>query len=317
MTKPKLTAVIPCLNEAITLKSVVEGIRCIEPDALIVVVDNGSSDGTSDLAQELSCLVIKQPNSGKGNAFRIAISHLNSDIFFMVDGDDTYGLENLSTAIQMVASGENDMVIGKRIAVSPLVKSRNGHNLGNELFTRVTRTFFHEDISDSLSGYRVMSSGFVKSFQGGNSKFELEVELNTHARIIGCNVGTVTSKVSGRPEGSTSKLSTLPDGFRIILRLIQLFKNERPLLSFSILATPWFALSAFSIWKVLQTFFQTKEIANFPTLIGGVASFIVGVNLWAAGILISRIQLLRREAVVSVYRQNQSTFLQRNFTNEE
>jgi glycosyltransferase involved in cell wall biosynthesis len=303
VNNPTVVAIIPCLNEELTLASVVTELREQRPDAHIVVVDNGSTDGTRKLAENLSCQLITQPRLGKGHAFRAAINQLDYDLYFMVDGDNTYGLENLNEAICKVSSGEFEMVVGKRVADKHAAKGRGGHNFGNWFFTKLTKIFFHNAIEDSLSGYRVMNKGFVKSFQGGHSKFELEVELNTHARILGSSVGTVNSLIRERPHGSESKLSTLRDGLRIIARLSRLFKNERPIFSFSMFALPWFVVSAFAIENVLNTFFSTRQIANFPTLIGGVGCFIVGLNLWTAGLIISRIQSLRKDLVVASYRQ--------------
>jgi glycosyltransferase involved in cell wall biosynthesis len=312
LERHNFTAIVPCLNEESTIEMVVLEIRKVMKEAVIVVIDNGSTDRTNEIARGLSCQVLEQPNPGKGNAFRLAINNLNSDIFFMVDGDNTYSLDNLNEAISMVSSGTYDMVIGRRVSKDYNVKSRSGHDFGNWFFTKITNLFFHHGIEDSLSGFRVMNAGFVKSFQGGNSKFELEVELNTHARVLGSNVGTVETLIRSRPEGSISKLSTFSDGFRIISRLVQLFKNEKPMVSFLIFALPWFLVSFLAIENVLRTFFATKEIANFPSLIGGVGCFIVGINLWGAGLIVSRIQMVRRDLSIYAYREFQGKHVRYN-----
>jgi len=310
MKVPSIAVIIPCFNEETTISSVIESVWVRVPRATIIVVDNASTDNTLEVAKRMGALVMRQPRRGKGNAFRLAISAMSADIFFMVDGDNTYGIENLVSAIEMIASGEIDMVVGTRVPANPYVEFRTGHSFGNRLFTRINKTVFHEQIEDSLSGFRVMSSGFVKSFLGGQSGFELEVELNRHARILDCNIGTVTSLISARPEGSVSKLSTLTDGISILKRVLQMFKEERPLLSFSVLAFPWFITSVLSIKNVLESYFELREIANFPTLIGGVGCFIVSLSLWSSGMIISKVQLIRKDQMIFAYRAHQSRLLQ-------
>lgn len=297
----KALAIIPCYNEEVSIGSTIKELKEKVPGITIWVVDNNSTDSTSDVAKKSGVRVLSCPVRGKGFAVRTAFSKIKNDfdVIFMIDGDHTYGIENIHKGFDLIISGGYDMVVGHRVQVGDAkevrtVHYRKGHASGNKLFSILFRVLFGTEISDTLSGWRVFSPGFVSSFSGGASGFELETELNAHLYLLKGSVTTLPVSYKGRIQGSDSKLRTLPDGIRILSRLFFLFRTERPLFAYTLLGFPWFALSAILIGNVLESYFEAGLVPNFPSLIAGVGSFLVSILLWVTGILLSNQRILRR-----------------------
>ena len=302
-----LLAIIPCFNESLSIKETIQSILDVEPNATIVVVDNASTDDTASKAKEMGATVLHEPRRGKGLAFRRGLSHihLNFSSVLMVDGDATYGMESLKAAMDLVEKDGYDMIIGVRTestSKSRLQQYRRGHVLGNQIISFVFRRFFGIQITDTLSGWRVFSPAFLYSFQGGNSGFELETELNAHVRSINALITERPISYHGRVEGSTSKLSTYRDGWKILRRNIQLVKNERPFLAFSVLASPWLMGALLLMAIVLSDFFKTGLVPRFPSLIAAVGAFAVAAQLGVAGIILERVRLNRIMHLQTLYR---------------
>ena len=298
--------VIPCLNEQETIREVVSEIKKYLPNSKVVVVDNGSHDDTVIMARKAGAIVVNEPTKGKGFAVRKAFSLIptGTTSIFMVDGDATYGLEAINEAVEMVELFGFDMVVGKRLVSKTTQKTleyRPGHKLGNLFLSKIFQNLFQVHISDTLSGWRVMSVGFVKSFPGGASRFELEAELNAHVHSLNTSVGEIEVSYSERPPNSHSKLRTYSDGFLILRRNLSLFKNSRPLLAFSLLATPWLVVGTTLIVKVIAEYLKIKLVPHFPSLIVGVTCVLVSSLLWTAGIIIERIRLQRCDLMRLVY----------------
>jgi len=296
----KVLALIPCNNEELSIGLTINEIRTYIPDIEIWVIDNGSTDKTGVLAQELGARVIKCPTLGKGYAIRSAFSKVGDrfDAIFMVDGDHTYSIENLSLAIDAIVNDGFDMVVGTRVQEDWNIATRGnhyrrGHSSGNILLTRFFKFLFGIEIKDTLSGWRCFSPGFVRSFPGGASGFELETELNAHIFLIQGAFKSLDVGYRGRVEGANSKLHTIKDGLRILRRLLFLFRSERPLIAYTALGAPWFILSLILIRNVLDTYFTLSLIPNFPSLIAGVGSFIASVLLWTTGMLLANQRITR------------------------
>jgi glycosyltransferase involved in cell wall biosynthesis len=295
----KVLALIPCHNEELSIGLTINEIRSVVPDIEIWVIDNGSLDRTSFIAKELGARVIKCPTLGKGYAIRLAFSKIDSqfDAIFMVDGDYTYSIENLNQAIDMIVNDGFDMVVGTRVEewdnASRGKHYRRGHTKGNALLSGIFKTLFGIEIKDTLSGWRCFSPGFVRSFPGGASGFELETELNAHAFLINGALICIDVGYRGRIEGASSKLNTTKDGIKILRRLLFLFRTERPLVAYTALGIPWFILSLILIKSVLENYFELNLIPNFPSLIAGVGSFIASVLLWTTGMLLANQRITR------------------------
>ena len=308
--KNSILAIVPCLNEELSIVETISEIKKFMPEIEIWVVDNNSTDNTATLAESAGARIIQCEQIGKGFAIRKAFSLVNSNYqaIFMVDGDSTYSIENLPKAIKLVTSGRFDMVVGKRIDakevdVDRLAKYRIGHKFGNKFLSFLFRFLFDIQISDVFSGWRVFSPGFVKSFMGGNSSFEIEAELNTHAYVLSAAVSEVPVQYRGRKIGSESKLLTYSDGSKIIRKQLKLFRNEKPLMAFTLLSTPWVLASAWLFNSVLNEFLETGLVPRFPSLIAATGMFILAGLLWIAGVILERVRLLRVYQARTLYSQ--------------
>jgi glycosyltransferase involved in cell wall biosynthesis len=300
---------LPCLNESISLKKTITSISSELPGCTIIVIDNGSTDGSQLIAKESKAILINEPRRGKGYAFKAALKMINTEYkaVFMVDADDTYGLENLRKSIDAVKNLGYDMVVGQRtIVTSPDTQRpgayRIGHKLGNKVFTVIGEAFHPAGINDTLSGYRVFSPSFLHSFTGGNSGFELEAELNAHAYLMGSAVLNLDVSYRGRNFGSESKLSTYKDGLRILRMSFRIFRNNRPQIAFSMLSIPWLIVSILSTYRALAGYFETGLVSQFPSLIVGVGTFVVFSLLIAAGIILERVKQVRFTIAQIAYR---------------
>ena len=289
--KSKNLAIIPCLNEELSIAETIRDIKEIVPEIEIWVVNNKSSDKTAEVARAAGAQIINCEQSGKGFAMRKAFSLIDSSYqtIFMVDGDATYSVSSLPQAMRMISDDGFDMVIGKRVkgegnGKDRLAEYRIGHKSGNKFLSFMFRVLFNMKISDIFSGWRVFSPGFIKSFMGGNSGFEIEAELNTHAYVLSAAVREIPVQYFGRKIGSKSKLNTYSDGFRIIRKQLELFRNEKPLL-------------------VLNDYLETGLVPRFPSLIAATGMFILAGLLWIAGVILERVRALRVYQARAIYSQ--------------
>src|SRR5258708_26270601 len=231
-----VAVLVPCNNEEQTISSVVRSFRSALPGATIYVYDNNSADGTRAAAEAAGAEVRVEPTQGKGWVIRRMFADIDADYYVLVDGDDTYDSSAASSMLSLLEKQHLAMVIGRRLPDSP-VAYRSGHELGNRVFTRAVAVLFGERLTDILSGYRVMSRGFVKSFPVFSSGFEIETELTVHALTLRLPVAEGATRYRARPHGSLSKLHKYPHGLLIPKTILALFKNEKPLLFFSLLSS--------------------------------------------------------------------------------
>lgn len=291
---------IPVLNEESSIVETIRSIRRYLPSAELVVIDNGSTDETCRRAESERVTLLREPQKGKGYAIRKGFSYISHDYsaVVMIDGDDTYGCDRLVESIELVEKFGFDMVVGNRVPDSSSSDNRKpvyrrSHAFGNFLFSKISVFLHPSPIVDSLSGFRVMSSKFVRSFPGGASGFEIETELNAHSYLISASVTNIDVMYRGRGENSTSKLRTYKDGFKILRTNFELFRNNRPQLAFSIFALPWFLLGMILTVYVAIKFLETGLVLQFPTFIAGVGSLTVSALLFTSGIILERIKLAR------------------------
>lgn len=227
--------IIPCLDEEAAIARVVTEFRGALPTATIYVYDNNSTDRTREVAAAAGAVVRAESRPGKGNVVRRMFSDVEADIYVMVDGDDTYDASVAPQLIARLVDDNLDMVVGRRVETHQAAY-RPGHRLGNRVLTGLVRRLFGSRIDDMLSGYRVFSRRFVKSFPSSSREFEIETELTVHALQMRMAVAEVDTNYKERPVGSASKLRTFRDGWRILLTIMNLMRNERPLLFFALLA---------------------------------------------------------------------------------
>ncbi len=225
---------VPCFNEGAAIAKVVADFRAALPTATVYVYDNASTDDTAAVAALAGAEVRREDRRGKGNVVRRMFQDIEADIYVMVDGDDTYDATAAPELVERVLVDNLDMVVGRRVETHQAAY-RAGHRLGNAVLTGLVRSLFGAKIVDMLSGYRVFSRRFVKSFPSFSREFEIETELTVHAMQMRMPVAELDTDYKERPPGSVSKLRTFRDGWRILLTITNLMRNERPLLFFSLL----------------------------------------------------------------------------------
>ncbi|MGH6797302.1 MAG: glycosyltransferase family 2 protein, partial [Roseiarcus sp.] len=233
-TPARIAVIVPCYNEEAAIGAVVRDFRAALPSAEIYVYDNNSRDGTAERARAAGAVVRGETRRGKGNVVRRMFADVEADIYVLVDGDDTYDAAAAPALVRALVDGGFDIISGRRVAVAQTAY-RAGHLLGNRLLTRLTALMFRVRLGDLLTGYRVMSRRFVKSFPFTAEGFGVETELTVHAVRLLMPMIEIDTRYKERPQGSVSKLNTWRDGFRILLTIVALVREERPLVFFSVL----------------------------------------------------------------------------------
>ena len=294
MNEERIAVLVPCYNEGIAIRKVVESFKTVLPTATIYVYDNNSTDGTFEIARQSGAIVRREILQGKGNVVRRMFADIDANVYVMVDGDATYDASSAPVMIEKLLSEQMDMVVGCRNDQCQEAY-RTGHRLGNQFFTKIVELLFGRAFSDILSGYRVFSRRFVKSFAASASGFEIETELTVHSLQMRLRTGEVDTPYSARPEGSTSKLSTYRDGWRILKVIVDLIISERPLLIFGTLFLFSGLLSFILFTPIVWSYITTGLVPRFPTLF--VAGFVglFSVQCLFFGYLYDRIAQARRE----------------------
>ena len=243
----RIAVLLPCYNEEAAIGATVEGFHRALPNATVYVYDNNSRDRTKEVAAEAGAVVRTEPQQGKGRVVRRMFADIEADVYIMADGDLTYEPEAAPEMVRMLLEDQLDMVVGTR-KHEAVEAYRGGHVLGNKLFTSLLSGLFGRSFTDIFSGYRAFSRRFVKSFPILSSGFEIETEMSVHALELRMPVGEVETRYLARPEGSESKLSTYSDGWRILKTINTLYRNERPVLFFGLIAVS-FAMSLMLVSK--------------------------------------------------------------------
>ena len=291
---PRIAVILPCYNEEAAIGLTVAGFRAALPDADIYVFDNNSSDRTIAVAEQAGALVRREPMQGKGNVVRRMFADIEADIYVMADGDATYDPTAAPEMIRRLQDEHLDMVVGAR-ASEVEEAYRRGHRLGNRVLTGILARLFGRTFSDILSGYRVFSRRFVKSFPILSAGFEIETEISVHALELRMPVAEVVTQYGARPEGSASKLSTYRDGWRILRTILTLFRIERPVLYFGSIGALLALLAVVLAVPLIVTYAQTGLVPRQPTaiLITGLA--IVACLCFFAGLILDTVVRGRRE----------------------
>jgi len=264
--EPKIAVMIPCYNEGSAVASVVNGFRQSLPTARIYVYDNNSSDDTIDQARAAGAIVRTETRQGKGNVVCRMLADIEADVYIMVDGDATYDASQARHLVDKLLSGPYDMVNGRRVETAKK-NYRLGHRLGNVALTGLVGLLFRRQFDDMLSGYKLFSRRYVKSFPAQSQGFEIETELTVHALQMGMAVAEVDTLYSDRMQDSISKLNTWRDGFRILRTIVRLMKNERPFEFFGAIGATLGMISSILFGPILFNYLQTGLVPRFPTLI--------------------------------------------------
>ncbi|HEY1773688.1 MAG TPA: glycosyltransferase [Gammaproteobacteria bacterium] len=290
-----VAVLIPCYNEAKTIGAVVRDFRRALPKAEILVFDNCSTDASASEALSAGAAVRKVSHQGKGNVVRRMFADVEADVYLMVDGDGTYDATAAGALVQRLQADGLDMVVGSRDDEHPDAY-RPGHRIGNALLTRTVGFLFGDTFSDMLSGYRVFSRRYAKSFPAAATGFEIETELTVHALQLHMPVAEIPTRYGSRPEGSVSKLSTWRDGWRILFTIGRLFKNERPLMFFSLGFATSSAVAIVLAIPLFDEYLRSGLVPRFPTAILCTGLILLGMILLACGLILDTVTRGRIEA---------------------
>lgn len=292
----RIAVLVPCYNEEKTVAQVVRDFQRALPGATVFVYDNNSTDQTIARAKEAGAIVRSEKYQGKGNVMRRMFSDIEADVYVLVDGDNTYHAASAPAMVDKLLTEQLDMVVGTRLTTHEGEASfRRGHEFGNHLLTGFMSLLFGRQLTDMLSGYRVMSRRFVKSFPALAQGFETETELTIHALELKMPVAEVVTPYGSRPVGSESKLSTYRDGYRILLTILALFKKERPLTFFTILFGLLAALSLGLAIPILLTYAETGLVPRFPTAILATGIMLLACLSLTCGLILDTVTHGRRE----------------------
>ena len=301
MTEPlhplRIAAVIPCYNEALAIGQVIAAFRAALPEAAIHVFDNNSSDDTAAVSAAAGAHVTHVALRGKGNVARRMFADVEADVYVMVDGDATYDLAGVRRMIDMLVAGNLDMVVGARVDDQQDSHTyRPGHRFGNRLLTGTVARLFGGSFTDMLSGYRVFSRRYAKSFPALARGFEIETELTVHALELRMPYAELPCRYLSRPEGSESKLSTYRDGWRILRTISRLFISERPLAFFSIVAGLLTLGALVMVEPLVMTYLETGLVPRLPTAVLATGTVLVAMLSLVCGIVLNTVTMGRQEA---------------------
>lgn len=293
----KIAILIPCYNEAPTIKKVIEDWKNALPDAVIYVYDNNSTDNTFKIAEEAGAVVRCERQQGKGNVIRRMFREIDAECYIMIDGDDTYPAEYGKEMAVHILEKQADMVVGDRLSSTYFQENKRPfHNIGNSLVRFTINHLFKSNIRDVMTGYRAFSYQFVKSFPVLSKGFEIETEMTIHAVDKNMSIANIIIEYRDRPTGSESKLNTYSDGVKVLKTILRLYRDYKPLGFFLGLAAVLGIISAAMFIPVLVVYIQTGLVPNFPTLIvSGFIALTAIISIFSGLILSSITEQNRRE----------------------
>jgi glycosyltransferase involved in cell wall biosynthesis len=296
----RIAVLVPCYNEEAAVAAVVRGFRQALPSAQIYVYDNNSKDRTAQIAREAGAEVRSERRQGKGHVVRRMFADVDADIYVLVDGDATYDAPSAPRMIEKLLAEHLDMVVGLRVDQEQAAY-RRGHRTGNWMLTSFLSSVFGQAFKDILSGYRVFSRRFVKSFPVLSDGFEIETELTVHALELAMPVAEVETPYYARPEGSFSKLNTWGDGFRILRTILKLYRSEKPLRFFSGIGAFLALVSIGLAIPVVVNYLETGLVPRLPTAVLSTGLMIVAVLSVSSGLVLDTVTRGRREMKLLAY----------------
>lgn len=292
-----VAVLIPCYNEAVTIKKVVEDFKRELPGAAIYVYDNNSTDGTARVARDAGAIVRHESRQGKGNVCRQMFRDIEADCYLMVDGDDTYPAEAAQSLCEPILNGEADMTVGDRLSNGTYAEEnkRAFHGFGNNLVRTMIKWIYGYSFDDVMTGYRAISKPFVKTFPVLSEGFQIETELSIHAVDHRWRIQDVPVEYRDRPAGSESKLNTVGDGIKVIAMIGTLFKDYRPLKFFSLIAIIFAIIGLALGIPIVAEYFQTGLVPRFPTaMLAASSMFLCGLSL-ATGLILDSVAKVERK----------------------
>jgi glycosyltransferase involved in cell wall biosynthesis len=302
----RVAVLVPCFNEEAAVATVVADFRKALPAAEIFVYDNNSSDRTMAVAREAGAEVRSERRQGKGHVVRRMFADIDADIYVLVDGDATYDAASAPRMIDTLLNDHLDMVVGFRVDQAELAY-RPGHRTGNRMLTGFLSSVFGEAFKDILSGYRVFSRRFVKSFPVLSDGFEIETELSVHALELALPVAEIETPYYARPEGSFSKLNTWRDGFRILGTILKLYRSEKPLRFFTAIGIALMLVSIGLAIPVIVTYLEQGIVPRLPTAVLSMGLMILAVLSVSSGLVLDTVTRGRREIKLLAYLSQPAT----------
>jgi len=296
----RVAVLVPCYNEEAAVATVVADFRKALPAAEIFVYDNNSRDRTAEVARAAGAIVRGERRQGKGHVVRRMFADIDADIYVLVDGDATYDAPSVPRMIEALVNDHLDMVVGLRVDQS-VAAYRPGHRTGNWMLTSFLSTVFGQAFRDILSGYRVFSRRFVKSFPVLSDGFEIETELSVHALELALPVTEIETPYYARPEGSVSKLNTWRDGFRILGTILKLYRSEKPLRFFTVIGIFLMLVSIGLAIPVIVTYLEEGLVPRLPTAVLSMGLMILAVLSVSSGLVLDTVTRGRREIKLLAY----------------
>lgn len=290
----RIAVILPCYNEEAAIAQTVAGFRAALPGATVYVYDNNSRDRTVEVARAAGAIVRAERTQGKGNVVRRMFADVDADIYVMADGDATYDAGSAPTLVARLIDEQLDMVVGARVTQSDAAY-RRGHRFGNRLLTGMLARLFGRSFTDILSGYRVFSRRFVKSFPVLSAGFEIETEISVHALELRMPVAEIETPYFARPEGSASKLSTYRDGWRIGWTILRLYRIERPLFFFGAIAAVLLLSGLALSVDLAATYMRTGLVPRLPTAVLVTGLTILAALSFFAGLILDTVVRGRQE----------------------
>jgi glycosyltransferase involved in cell wall biosynthesis len=294
LERVRIAVLVPCYNEATTIADVVASFRAALPSAKVYVYDNNSTDGTGEVAKEAGAIVRREPRQGKGNVVRRMFADIEADVYVLVDGDGTYDAGAARELATKLIENQLDFVNGARLSTAPEAY-RRGHRFGNHMLSWLVQLNFGRQFQDILSGYKVLSRRFVKSFPAMSRGFETETELAVHALELRMPCAEYQAVYKERPAGSVSKLHTYRDGSRILLLILRLVKDERPLQFFGLIGLALVLAGVALSVPLITTYLETGLVPRIPTAILVVGLVLLGVLSFLSGLILDMTTRTRQE----------------------
>ncbi|MCI5863389.1 MAG: glycosyltransferase [Lachnospiraceae bacterium] len=292
----KIAVLIPCYNESLTIKKVIEDWKSALPEAKIYVYDNNSTDNTAEIAMNAGATVKYEYQQGKGNVIRRMFREIDAESYIMIDGDDTYPAEHGREMVELVLNKNVDMVVGDRLSSTYFEENKRPfHNFGNEIVRKSINRMFKSNIKDIMTGFRAFSYNFVKTFPVLSKGFEIETEMSIHAVDKNMYVENVIVDYRDRPNGSESKLNTFSDGIKVLKTIGRLYRDYRPLGFYSFLAVILAIISTIFLIPILITYVKTGLVPEFPTLIVCGFVYLAALLSFFCGMILASIQLRNRQ----------------------
>jgi len=300
MNYPRIAVLIPCYNEAVAIEQVIHGFQTALPESVVYVYDNNSTDASVAIAKQVGAIVKSISRQGKGFVVQRMFADIEADIYILVDGDATYDAASAKAMITRLVEGNLDMVVAKRRHIESAAY-RKGHTFGNRLFTWAVCCIFGKVFTDILSGYRVFSRRFVKSYDCFSRGFEVETDMTVHALKLNIPTDEVETPYFARPENSHSKLRTYKDGMEILQKILSLFAYEKPRLFFGILAALLMLTAIVLGIPIFRVWLETGLVPRFPTAILCSALAGISVTLVVLGLLLDSVRLARKTSSYLAY----------------